>query len=432
MGIKIVSKSKEPKVIKAGSADKAKQKKVAAAAKHKAPDRMSLIAEFVKETNASLKKSKSLGRVDMGKDISFLDPPRLRTGILAMDVITCGGIPQGRRTQLWGPFSCGKSTTLYTILGAAQARGEPVAIGVSEMFDKPWARKNGLLVPYDDEELMEIRKKSAKRATLIEQSMADWPLVVVLQHTYGDAVLELTYDAVKSNLFTVVGFDSLGSVKRYADVEERSVEDQKRGGEASLFGAFCSKMYSAFNTKYDANTLEPLAQATKESGEIIDNTTALVCINQARQQVGGYNPTGQTRYYPLGGEALKHFWDLSVQFTKGPKFKAKLKGDADLVYGQQIRAFVDKSKIGPPEREGDWLLYLERHNGHEPGEIDNAAQAFYWAGYFDLLDSAGQMIIIDGEKFRGKEAALAALRENPNLVRRLTEDVIAAARRPKV
>lgn len=376
------------------------------------PAKRQAIADFVKSMNQGLKKSKGMGRIDIGAHIQFIDPGRILMGILGFDLLSNGGVPRGMPTQLWGPFSSGKTTTAIHMIKAVQRIGGTVCWAAAESFDKRWARKNGVLVPYSDEELHHMRKRGLEeRADRIEEEQDDWPTFVVMQHAHGDGLLEMVCQGLTSNMFDLMVVDSLGQVRNYKDLEEHSLEDDKYGGEAKLFSSFTKKVQSAFNKRFD-----PKTGAISQDDNALPNQTALVCINQAREKIGGYNPRpGTPIYKPVGGEALKHLWHLSLEFSKGQKLKTernKETKEPPKVYGQTIQAFCDKSKIGPPFREAEWDLYFQNHEGFIAGEVDVGMEVLDHGVQFGVIDRSGSNYFINGEKINGRDNAIDFLRNN--------------------
>jgi recombination protein RecA len=79
--------------------------------------------------------------------------PKLKTGILSLDVATGGGFDYGRFTTIFGPMATAKSTICGMLIANAQADGKVATLIDSEnRFDPVWASKLGvnideLLVP---------------------------------------------------------------------------------------------------------------------------------------------------------------------------------------------------------------------------------------------------------------------------------------------
>ena len=408
-------------------------KKPAKPKKGKTPEQVKTLSKvdriraYAAEMNTKLKKSNSAGRIDVGQDIQFMHMDRASSGSLGLDIIANGGLPRGGMTEMWGPYSTGKTSMTLVAVREAQMRDESVAWAVSEAFDKDWARKLGVLIPFTPEELEEIAEEEGQDvADDLEAEQKTWPAFTLIQHQYGDALLELMVDAVKQNLFDICALDSLGSIKSYANVEERSLEDRQYGGESILFGAFVGKLYSALNTKYDPHTGAVFTGGAKDKW--VPNRTAVLCINQARQEIGGYNPTGQKQYKRSGGEALYHAWHLSVQFKKGPLAFKEGREKRKLYYKQEMRAVGEKSKIGPPRRSAEWDFYLEDHEDFQAGDIDTAKELRDWGLFYGLIESRGSSYEILGDvKVKGKDNVPLRLAEDEELAEELREQILEQA-----
>lgn len=364
---------------------------------------------WVKSINASLRKAKSGGRVDLGADIDYLSFERMQTGCLSLDYVTGGGIVRRGATQFWGPFSSSKTSTAIRVARTAQ-EVEHAAIywAAAESFNKRWARKLGLSIPYSGTELQQLADKYGNEySDELADSMQEYPDFVLAQHANGDALLEITTKAIKSNTFDLVVVDALAAIRSYADTEEKSIEDSKFGGQTLLFTNLTGKVQSAFNTKYDPETLTP-----SYVGDVVENRTALLCLNQARQVIGGNIP-GLMR--PPGGEALRHLWQISCEFKKGARHRTEI-GGRKKTFAQDIRVSNDKNKTSVPFRSAEWRFYFENHDEFMPGDIDRVDEAFTWGSFYELIEKKGNTYFIEGEKAVGREKAMRLLANEPELV----------------
>jgi len=389
-------------------------------------DKRAMIREFVKETNKQLKRAKSPGRIDVGADIAAVQLGRLPTGILGVDIMSNGGLARGWASQFWGPFSTAKTATALVTAARTQRDNGSVYFAAIEPFSKSFARKLDCKIPYNDAELDAMRslgKKEAKEADRLEEEQETWAPWTLGQHLHGDGILEMVYKAVKKNIYDLVIIDSLGAIKKYDDIEEKSLEDDSYGGEGKLFARFCGKLYSALNTHYDPKTNLP----TLEDDFVLNGTT-VICINQARDKIGGFIPHGASKQKPVGGEALKHLWGTSLEFSPGPRHSEK-KGDKKQYYAQTIQAWCDKSKVGPPFREAEWKLYFENHGDFKAGQIDTAMELTVWAPHYGLVERKGAWYIVEGERYNGGEALYEGLRQDQALQDHLYQQVLEAATR---
>lgn len=367
--------------------------------------RSELIRKLVKQTNATLQKSGSLGRVDVGSDIGYIEIERIPTGIFGLDFVLGGGLPRRLVTQFWGEYSTGKTTSMLKAIRHAQEYTDATTVlAVSESFNKDWARSLGLLIPYTEEELERLADAYGQEVADDQESDQEaYPEFVLIQHAHGDALLELFTHHVKSGLFDIAALDSLGAIQRHRNLEG-SLEDENYGGNSSLLSSFSKKIHSAQSLRYDPKTMVP-----SNADGCVPSRTAVLLINQAREKIGGYNPTGQKLLKYNGGEAAKHMFDVSVQFKKGPLYTRK-HNTKTVTYAQEVRCKSDKNKTAPPFREAEWDFYFETHEDFRRGDVDTVKELFAWGTYFEVIVREGSYYTVASERVKSKEAALEVLR----------------------
>lgn len=403
-----------------------KAKKVA-----KAEEPADALDKFVEDMN---KMMKGVGRIDRGRNVKWIDPERIQTGILGLDVVSCGGIPRGSASQFWGPFSTGKTTTAIQTMKAEQRRGKHGLFGAAEGFGKDWARKNGLWIPYSDDEY----EAAAGDHALIKSMEAydQWGRdsgfgdVFVLQHLHGDGLLEAMVQGLKRNLFSVMVLDSLAMLRNSRQIEEEEVgqESYGGGGTVNMYNRFVAKAFSALNTKYDDE-----GKVDMNGG--VGNQTALICINQARIKIGGMSRGHGPSYQAPGGEGLKHAWHFSILFSKGEEMGEEVRqGDRTVwsPYGHEVQIRCNKSKVGIPYRTARWELYTEdgRRDGFNAGDVNTAKEVRTWGVYYKIIETNGAWYSYNGDRIgQGGDKVDAYLRENPELAAEISAKVIAACRR---
>lgn len=399
-------------------------------------DRAQLQA-FVKKMNHDMK---GVGRIDLGADITWMDPPRIRTGILGIDVASRGGLPRGGIVQFWGPYSSGKTTSAMHAMRAEQRLGNPTAFCAGEGFSKDWARKNGLWIPYsadeyrdvaaDDRYSVEVRNDIAAQMAAYDEwgTVQGFGPLVVMQHVHGDGLLEGAARAVKANVFSIVTIDSLAILRNERQLEEMEIgqEEMGGGGQISMFNRFMGRVFSALNTKYTADN-EPDMNGQR------GNLTCVLCLNQARIKFGVSKIPGQVSYKPVGGEGIAHAWHFSLQFRRGEELGEKeTLGDKQnwTPWGTEIKVTCDKSKIGPKGRTAMWDLYTEDHEAFKAGDVDSGKEARLWGVYYNVIEVNGAWYSYRGERIaNGKDNVDAALRANDALRGEIEQQVIDICRR---
>lgn len=357
-------------------------------------DRNKRIKLLVEKLNKEMAKKSSLGRIDLGSAIEHIQAEKIPTGVLSWDWTLGGGIPRGMGSQSWGPWSTGKTTLAMVVARTLQKRSQgSIFWAAAEEFDKERARQLGCLIPYSEEELEAIAQDDQEIADEFEREQADWPEFVVARHVHGDALLELTCDALRSNLFDLTVVDSIAVCER-ARMLDKSLEDESYGGNSGLLTAFTKKATSAMANRYNADGAPDPEGADP-------NRTALLVLNQARQVIGG-KVQGLMR--PVGAEALRHLWGTSTQLKRGVKYKA---GKRTIAI--EMRATNEKNKTGVPYRSAAWKLYIDDHDGHLAGDIDRIADVTSVAEVLGVVERNGSTYVYDGTKFKGMKGLVAML-----------------------
>lgn len=408
------------------------------------PPKLDRLREFCDDLNGAMKSN---GRVDIGADISWLDPPRIRTSILGLDVITAGGYPRGGLIEHWGPASTTKTTTALKVLAAEQQRGMDVFMAMPETFSKSWARVNGLFIPHSPGEY-ELEEKACRgnkdlwllRRAELEQYDKHPPAgtgsVVLIQHSQGDGLLEAVTRIVRANVCSVGLVDSIAVCRNTRQLEEAEVGDEERGGggQNQMINRFLNKCFAFLNRRYNE-------KGEEDANGVYGNMTTVICNNQARQkqQQGGppkRGGAGGVDYKPWGGEGMRHAWHFSAGFKRGG-----LEGDRDRIddgsefqaTSLEVKVRGTKSKVGPEGRVASWNVSLNEPNTPK-GFIDPASQARIWAVYYDVIKMEGAWYeipkhICGGARVNGRERLDKLIREADDLRLALEEEVIAMCRK---
>lgn len=401
------------------------------------------------------RQMKGVGRIDRGRDISYLDPPRIRTGILGLDIVSNGGLPRGGIVEFWGPKSSSKTTSAFHVMREEQRRGNHVAFAAGEGFSKTWARHNGLWIPYSDAEYestdeSDHEQMRAYDAWGVENGMGT---VCVLQHVHGDGLLEMVAQVVKANIFAVVVVDSLAVLKNSRQLGETPAggrmsgekavtigdEDRGGGGQIQMFNRFMNRIFSAMNTRYslynDEGKKDPNGtNMMMDMDGLIMNQTCLICLNQARQKgISGAGGRGMgIQYQPVGGEGLRHFFQFSAFFRRGEEIGDNQMFDGDKRWTHwAIEATVKgtKSKIGPEGKFANWHLYIDDHAPFEKGQIDRAREVRVWGVEYEVIQQKGAFYSYLGHSIaQGKENVDEVLREDPDLQREIEDEIIKRCR----
>lgn len=347
-----------------------------------------------------------------------------------MDYILNGGLIRGGAAQLWGRFKSAKTTTAAHIAKNFQRRGLSVAVASIENFDKAWWRRIGVFIPYSKDEigvlLGKAEKKKAIRYNDFFEKMGAVPLSLIVHHDPVSA-LDLVVKAVRHNVYDQIIIDSLGQVVDSSEVEEKSLGDAKYGGESALFSKFCKFVMNGFNRRYDEhNNVETTGDRA--------NQTMLLCLNQARVEIGARSRAYDKQSHPTGGEALKHLWNQEI-FHRGAEdlvdsrqYNGKPRRE---VYSRMFELKGTKMRGGPEQRVADFRLSIKQHEEGEriwrPGQVDLEGSLRALSVMLGAAEQRGSILEFCGAKFKGKAAFELALRNDRALYETLYQSMLDAA-----
>jgi len=211
------------------------------------------------------------------------------------DASFCGGVPQGKLIEIFGPESGGKSFLTLKLIASAQKSGMKCCLVDAEnSYDPLWADSHGV----DTKELYIINKALA-----------------------AETILEYVDKLCESGAFGLIVIDSTAALIPKAELEG-SVEDQKVAELARAMSRACRKIVANC-----ANT----------------NTTCVFC-NQIREKVGIMFGNPETT---PGGRALKFYSHQRIKVTPGTKVKVEENKKKIVIARQSWVQFV-KNKVARP------------------------------------------------------------------------------------
>jgi recombination protein RecA len=256
--------------------------------------------EAIKEAIKSLEKEFEGIKIQrLGSKIG-MRCPCLPTDMPTFDEssLVCGGIPDGRIIEVFGPPSAGKTTFCLHVIACAQRAGDEVAfVDAEHALDPNYARKIGVNV--DD--------------------------LFVCQPDYGEQALSVVIGLVKSRAYRIVVVDSVAALVPKAELDGEMGESHM-GLQARM-----------------------MSQAMRKLAGLCNSTgTTVIFINQVREKIGVVfgNPEVTT-----GGRALIFYSSVRIQVSRVANSKGGEIKDGDIHIGHRTRLKVVKNKVGPPFRE---------------------------------------------------------------------------------
>ena len=284
------------------------------------------------------------------------------SGCLSLDLaLGVGGVPRGRIIEIYGPESSGKTTLAQHIIAEVQKQG-----GIAAFIDAEHA----------------LDPEYAKKIGVNIDEM------LISQPDTGEQALEILETLVRSNAVDVVVVDSVAALVPKKEIEG-DMGDLQMGSQARLMSQALRKL----------------------TGVISKSKTIVIFINQLRMKIGVMfgNPETTT-----GGTALKFYASVRIDIRKITQIK-----QGDKMIGNRVRCKIVKNKVAAPFKSCEFdIMYNE---------------GISVAG--DLLDTGVQRgtITKTGNSYSfgeiklgvGRENAKAFLKEHPELMSQIREQILA-------
>ncbi|MBI2436372.1 MAG: recombinase RecA [Candidatus Magasanikbacteria bacterium] len=282
------------------------------------------------------------------------------TGSISLDLaLGVKGIPRGRVTEIFGPESSGKTTLAQHIIAEVQKLG-----GIAAFIDAEHA----------------LDPDYARKIGV------DVDALYISQPDTGEQALEIMETLVRSNAVDVVVIDSVAALVPKAEIEGE-MGDSHMGLQARL-----------------------MSQALRKLTGIVSKTkTIVVFINQTRQKIGVFfgNPETTT-----GGNALKFYSSIRIEVRRAAQIK-----QGDKIIGNRVKVKVVKNKVAAPFRTTEFdIMYNEGIS--VSGDLIDTGVAY------KVINKSGNSYAYGEEKLGvGREKAKQFLRENPKLMKQITQKV---------
>lgn len=325
---------------------------------------------------AQINKKYGEGMVVRGSEVTDMIP-RVPSGSLSFDLALGGGWPANQWIEIIGDESSGKTAVALKTIAANQQR-DPDFISV-------WVAAEKWVVEY-----AEMCGVDTDRVFVVETNDME---------TAYDAVIEF---AASKEVDCIV-IDSLPALVP-GDEDEKTMEGSTVGRGALLTGKFFRKV----------------GKATKRSLTEEERPVLGIMINQWRQKIGVMY--GDPRTTP-GGVGKNYAYFVRVEVRRGDWIETGSGKDKTRV-GQTIQFRTIKNKTAPAQRVAFVDFYFDEGADIAPGDYDFAKEVLAIAMMEEVVERKGASYSYDGQKWRGKEAALAGIREDVDLYEKIKGEVL--------
>ena len=333
------------------------------------------VSQFVDKMNQNFRK-----KYNHSKDVIFTGSDgrfkieKIPTGILSLDIITGGGIPIGRWTEIYGNESLLKTSIALYVVANAQKMGFPcMYANVERNITK---------------ELLELRGVDTSPGML-----------TIAQADIAEDYIDIIKQAMQQEIYKVIVIDSIAALFPRREFESKS--DSTVGAQ----GLLTSKMGRVLTASND-------------------NSTALILVNQTRERIGISFGDPTTR---PGGKAPRFYDSLVIRLTqigkemqtndpsgkKGRGFR-KLKGI-------EIAVEIEKTKAGGQMGAETVLHYdVENHKVNLTQEIITQGLLF------GIFKKEGRLLKVGSDK-RFEKAWFEKIEANPKLSAQLQRLILERA-----
>src|SRR5215204_5042576 len=309
---------------------------------------------------ANIEKKFGKGSIMRLGEREVSDIPAISTTSLSLDAaIGVGGVPRGRIIEMDGPESSGKTTLALHIVDEAQKAG-------------------GVAAYIDAEHAMDA-DYAGKLGVDIDQ-------LLISQPDSGEQALEIAEALVRSNGVDVIVIDSVAALVPRAELDGE-MGDSLPGLQARL-----------------------MSQALRKLTAIVSQSnTCFIFINQIREKIGVMFGSPETT---TGGRALKFYSSMRLDIRRIGAIK-----DGDRVVGNRTKVKIVKNKVAPPFRECEFDIMYGEGISREGDLLDLAVVQ-------RAVEKSGAWFSYKGERLgQGRENAKQALKDNPEMLRRIEREV---------
>lgn len=289
-------------------------------------------------------------------DIKAKDVRVCPSTIISLDAaMGCGGFPRGRVTEVYGPNSSGKTTSLLCAIGNVQAEGgKALFIDAEQRFDPEWARANGV----DVDNLFFSQPPCGEEALQVAEKLIPFVDIAVI--------------------------DSVAALVPRAELEGE-MDDQFMGLQARLVGKGLRKI----------------------AGVCAKSNTAVIFTNQLRMKIGVMFGNPETT---PGGEALKFWASMRIEIRRQASIK-----EGEIVVGARSKAKVVKNSCAAPFQEAEFDFYYGNCSCHGKGP-DRAGDLLDVAEKFGIIEKSGAWYSFRNERVgQGRVSAANYLREHSHV-----------------
>jgi recombination protein RecA len=303
---------------------------------------------------------------------------RLSTGILALDLETGGGWPEGRISVIHGPESSGKSTLTY--LGGKQ-----------------------FLLKYPDSFVLIVDTEysvTPQYLELLGYTPKDLDQTLIMFPDSGEQAGDVACEVLANSEHCLVILDSVAAMIPSKEIED-SMDKSHPGSQARLMNQFFRKLLPVMKKELMRD----------------DPAITVLLINQNREKIGVMfgDPTTQP-----GGKGQKYHSSMTIS-TRRKGWIEEGKGAKKERIGMVLAFTVEKNKVGGRQKAHGDFPYL-----YDTAEIANEGALRLHGVLNEIVSKKGSWFTYRKLKAGSKDAFDALLKKNPRTAARLRREILKA------
>ena len=209
--------------------------------------------------------------------------------------------------------------------------------------------------------------------------------LLVSQPEYGEQALEIVETLVRSNALDIIVVDSVAALTPRAEIEGE-MGDSHMGLQARLMSQALRKLTSA----------------------VSKSNISLMFTNQLRDKIGVMFGSPETT---TGGKALKFYASVRMDVRRIAQIK-----DGTNVIGNRTKVKVVKNKVAPPFKEVEFDIIYNEGISKLGDLVDTAVN-------MEIIKKAGAWFSYNDQRMQGREGVKNLLIENPDLYKKLNNEV---------
>ena len=312
----------------------------------------------------AINKKYGAATIFTGKENISVQVETQSSGCLAFDSVLGAGIPRGRMIEIAGVEGGGKTLFALSIVAYWQQKyGAKCAfIDGEQTYSPAWAKSIG--VNHDD--------------------------LICTAPDYLEQVLDTIDTLASTGEVDLIVYDSVAALPSLA-------ESVKSAGDVNV--AALSKVLTSALRK-----LTPV---------LAKNKCTVIFINQLREKIGAYSPTGQIPTTTPGGRALKHACSLRLEMKKLGGSDIKV---GDRTIGHKVGIKCKKNKLSSAQgASAEFTLYYDSGIDH----IEDAITTAVTIGVVERPNN--KTYIYKNLKVGGYDNFMSALKEDKALLEDLVK-----------